>query len=120
MEKIKRYWKGILIAFLVIFSLNKCTVACNRATKIDNLEHANQDYKTAYDSLLKVNDIQKIRLDDSQKSNESYAGIATTNQNALIKKNDSLRGEITKLNSTINSLKSENAKLKQENKNLKK
>lgn len=105
---------------LVIFSLNKCTVACNRATKITNLEKANQDYKASYDSLLKVSDIQKIRLDDSQKSNESYAGIATTNQNALIKKNDSLRGEITKLKSNVSDLKVENNKLKSEIKSLKK
>ena len=35
MEYIKKNWKIILIAILVIFSLNKCTVACNRDTTIN-------------------------------------------------------------------------------------
>ena len=34
MNYIKKHWKEILIAMLVVLSLNKCTVACNRDTKI--------------------------------------------------------------------------------------
>ena len=36
MKFIKKNWKIILIVLLVIFSLNKCTVACNRSHTIDN------------------------------------------------------------------------------------
>lgn len=30
MEKIKKYWKEILIGLLVLFGMNKCTQSCNR------------------------------------------------------------------------------------------
>lgn len=38
MEKIKKYWKEILLVFFVLLSLNKCTVACNRDSKIHKQE----------------------------------------------------------------------------------
>lgn len=37
MNKIKKNWKNILLVVLVLFSLNKCTQSCNRASKIDKL-----------------------------------------------------------------------------------
>lgn len=35
MNKIKKNWKEILIGLLVIFCMNKCTVSCNRGSKLD-------------------------------------------------------------------------------------
>ena len=35
LDKIKKNWKTILIAVLIIFGMNKCTQSCNRQIKID-------------------------------------------------------------------------------------
>ena len=35
LDKIKNNWKIILIAILMLFSLNKCTQSCNRQIKIN-------------------------------------------------------------------------------------
>ena len=35
LDKIKKNWKTMLIAILILFGLNKCTQSCNRQTKID-------------------------------------------------------------------------------------
>lgn len=45
MNKIKKNWKEILIAVLIIFGMNKCTVSCNRGSKLDkaNLEIVTKD-----------------------------------------------------------------------------
>ena len=50
MNKLKKNWKEILIAILILFGMNKCTVSCNRGSKLNK---ANQEivYK---DSLNKV------------------------------------------------------------------
>ena len=36
---IKTNWKNILLFVFIIFSLNRCTVACNRSYQIDKAEH---------------------------------------------------------------------------------
>lgn len=45
MNKIKKNWKEILIVILIIFGMNKCTVSCNRGSKLDkaNLEIVTKD-----------------------------------------------------------------------------
>ena len=50
MNKLKKNWKEILIVLLILFGMNKCTVSCNRRSKLNK---ANQEivYK---DSLNKV------------------------------------------------------------------
>ena len=112
MEWIKTHWKEILIGLLIIFSLNKCTVACNRANKLNDEQKNNIELIQKVDSLLKVNDILSVRLDDGQKSQNTYATIATSNQKALIDTIESLR-------IALSAKTKENNKLIQENKILK-
>lgn len=120
MEWIKKHWKEVLIGLLIIFSLNKCTVACNRANTVDKLNKANTELTTAVDSLSKLNDILSIRLDDGEKSQTTYQNIAIGNQKALIDSIANLRSELSKLKNKISNLQNENTKLKQENNVLRK
>ena len=119
MEFIKKHWAKIIIALLIIFSLNKCTVACNRATKIDkqSIEIVQKDsiIKVQSDSL----NILKIRWSDAQTSQTAYRGIAMGNQQDLINQVESLTNIKNEYEHQINNLKNENNKLKQENNNLK-
>lgn len=52
MEKIKKYWKEIIIVILVIFGLNKCTQSCSRSSEINKL---NTEI-VSKDSIIKVYD----------------------------------------------------------------
>lgn len=73
-EKLKKNWKTILIVLLALFSLNKCTVSCNRGQK---LTKANKEL-VQKDSSIKV-------MSDS---------IKTLNQtiNSLSTQTDMLKG----------------------------
>ena len=113
MDWIKKHWKEVLIGLLIIFSLNKCTVACNRANTVAGLNKEKTVLVQKVDSLSKVTDILSIRLDDGQKSQNAYQNIATGNQKALI-------DSITNLRKELNIVKKENLKLKQDNNNLRK
>lgn len=119
MEKIKKNWKTILIGLLVIFSLNRCTVACNRDTKINKqqVELKQQDsiIKSQKDSL----NILKIRWDDSQRSQNTYQEIAIGNQNELVNTIIELKNENSIKDAKINSLVNENTQLKKEYTKLK-
>jgi len=119
MEKIKKYWKEILIGLLIIFSMNKCTVACNRSTKLDKQETE----ITQKDSVIKVQadslNILKIRWSDAQNSQSTYQGIALGNQQELVKEITELKDENSSLVIKISNLESENLKLKRENSSLK-
>lgn len=115
MNWIKKHIKEILIVMLLLFSLSKCTQSCNRDSRIHQLEQEKAQYEVWCDSLTRISDIQQIRLDDSQKSNESYIGIATNNQRALINENDSLRKYIKKVDMLNDQLAKENARLVKEN-----
>jgi len=119
MNFIKIHWKEILIALLVIFSLNKCTVACNRDTKINK----QQTELAQKDSLIKVQsdslNILAIRWADSQKSQSTYQGIALGNQHTLINEVESLNNVVNAYKNQVNALKSQNEKLKKENNQLK-
>ena len=119
MEKIKKNWKTILIGLLVIFSLNRCTVACNRDTKVNKqqVELKQQDsiIKSQKDSL----NILKIRWDDSQRSQNTYQEIAIGNQNELVNTIIELKNENSIKDAKINSLVNENTQLKKEYTKLK-
>ena len=120
MEWIKKHWKEVLIGLLIIFSLNKCTVACNRGNTVNELNLTNSVLVQKVDSLTKVNDILSVRLDDGQKSQNAYQNIATGNQKALIDSIAKLRSELNSTQRKLNSIQNENIKLRQENNNLRK
>lgn len=105
MEKIKKNWKTILIVLLVIFSLNKCTVSCNRGSKLSQAEQT----ISKQDSAIKV-------MSDSIKSlNVTIANLADKNGmlsefNKQQSKSDSLnratqKEQMRQVNSVINRLK---------------
>lgn len=112
MNKIKQYWKEILIGLLIVFGLNKCTVACNRSTKID----VQQTELVQKDSIIKIQsdslNILRIRWNDAQNSQSTYQGIALGNQQELINQINTLKQEKEILYSKINNLNNENSKLK--------
>lgn len=112
MNKIKQYWKEILIGLLIVFGLNKCTVACNRSTKID----VQQTELVQKDSIIKIQsdslNILRIRWNDAQNSQSTYQGIALGNQQELINQINTLKQEKEILSSKINNLNNENSKLK--------
>ena len=112
MNKIKQYWKEILIGLLIVFGLNKCTVACNRSTKID----VQQTELVQKDSIIKIQsdslNILRIRWNDAQNSQSTYQGIALGNQQELINQINTLKQEKESLSSKINNLNNENSRLK--------
>jgi len=104
-EKIKQHWKVILLCFFAVLWMNRCSVACSRESKIENLE----DHIEYRDSLLSERDsvinilnnelILKNALLDSEKShNDNFTSIATDNQAELLKKVYNLTEENRKLN----------------------
>ena len=111
MEFIKKNWKIILIALLIVFSLNKCTVACNRDTKINK----QQIELVQKDSL----NILKIRWNDAQKSQDTYQGIAMGNQQELVNTIGEMKTTIEFMTNKVQTLTNENNSLKRENKQLK-
>ena len=119
MKNIKKYWREILLSIFVIFSLNKCTVACNRDTTINkqNIEILQKDsiIKVQTDSL----NILKIRWNDAQNSQSTYQGIAMGNQQELIKQINELKVEKDNIQNKLDILTTENYKLKKENQQLK-
>ena len=119
MEFIKKHWKEILIGLLIVFSLNKCTVACNRDTKINK----QQIELVQKDSIINVQkdslNILKIRWNDAQKSQDTYQGIAMGNQQELVNTIGEMKTTIEFMTNKIQSLTNENTTLKRENKQLK-
>lgn len=119
MEKVKKYWKEILIGLLVIFCLNKCTTSCSRGRTIkkQNIEIVQKDsiIKSQSDSL----NILKIRWTDAQKSQSTYQGIAMGNQQELVNTVGEMKTTIETMTTKIQQLTNENNKLKKENKQLK-
>ena len=112
MEYIKKNWHIILIAILVIFSLNRCIVACNRDNKISQqqIEIVHQDSvnKNQLDSIKMLT----VRWDENQKGQENYQNLATGTKQELT-------NTIDELNNKIKTITNENNQLKQENKQLK-
>ena len=54
MNKIKQYWREVLIGLLVIFGLNKCTQSCNRATTIDEQTNRIDIITSQKDSVISI------------------------------------------------------------------
>lgn len=111
MNKIKKNWKSILIVLLVLFSLNKCTVSCNRQGIIDkqNIEIVKQD------SLIKAQN-DSIRILNVELIGKNDKEDALNNAHNL--GNDYYTYTISKLNDSIKSLKSSNTKKDKEIKKL--
>ena len=101
MNKIKKNWKTILIVLLVLFSLNKCTVSCNRQGIIDkqNIEIVKQD------SLIKAQN-DSIRILNVELIGKNDKEDALNNAHNL--GNDYYTYTINKLNDSIKNLKSSN------------
>lgn len=111
MNKIKKNWKSILIVLLVLFSLNKCTVSCNRQGVIDkqNVEIVKQDsiIKAQNDSIRILN-VELIGKNDKEDALNNAHNLG----------NDYYTYTISKLNDSIKSLKSSNVKKDKEIKKL--
>lgn len=76
MNKIKQYWKEIVIGLLLMFCLNKCTQSCNRATVIDEKTSMIEQITNHCDSIVGVlNDsINKLNI-KLQVYEEKVAGL---------------------------------------------
>lgn len=119
MGKIKKYWKEILICLLIVFSLNKCTVACNRDTKINKqqteLIQKDSIIKSQADSLKAFS----IRWEENQRGQANYQNLATGTKQELVNIIDEMKNTIEFMTNKIQQLTSENNQLKKENKQLK-
>lgn len=118
MEKIKKYWKEILLCLLLLFAMNKCTTSCSRGNVVEQqkTEIVQKDsiIRAQADSL----NVLKIRWNDAQSNQATYQGIATGNQRELVSQIEALNIEKSTLQSKINSLTQENNKLKRDNQQL--
>lgn len=114
MKNIKKYWREILLGLFVIFSLNRCTIACNRDSQINKqkIELIQKDsiVKVQGDSLTILN----IRWNDAQNSQTTYQGIALDTKQELINQVNILESEKKSLNERIKKLELENKNLKNE------
>ena len=119
MEFIKKNWKIILIALLIMFSLNKCTVACNRDTKINKqqIELVQKDsiIKAQADSLNAFS----IRWEENQKGQANYQNLAIGTKEELVNTIGDMKNTIEFMTNKIQTLTNENNSLKRENKQLK-
>ena len=119
MNYIKKHWKEILIALLVVFSLNKCTVACNRDTKISK----QQIELVQKDSIIKVQtDSLKafsIRWEENQRGQANYQNLAVGTKEELVNTIGEMKNTIEFMTNKIQMLTNENTQLKKENKQLK-
>jgi inorganic pyrophosphatase len=98
---LNKYWKNIVIVILVLFSLNKCTVSCNRGNKLKqtNIEIIQRD-----SVITDMNDTIKHLKSEIQILNEKLTGI----QNVANAKDEAIRNitEAKKnINVTVNSKK---------------
>lgn len=119
MDFIKKNWKIILIILLVLFGMNKCTVSCNRGTKINK----QQTELVQKDSIIKAqSDSLKmfaIRWDENKKGQENYQNLAVGTKQELSNTIDDMKNTINMMTIRIQTLTNENTKLKKENKQLK-
>ena len=119
MEFIKKNWKIILIVLLIVFSLNKCTVACNRDTKINKqqIELVQKDsiIKAQADSLNAFS----IRWEENQKGQANYQNLAIGTKEELVNTIGDMKNTIEFMTNKIQTLTNENNVLKKENKQLK-
>ena len=69
MNKLKKNWKEILIVLLILFGMNKCTVSCNRGSK---LKKANQE-------IVYKDSLNKAMTDSIKSLNVTIANLADKN-----------------------------------------
>ena len=69
MNKLKKNWKEILIVLLILFGMNKCTVSCNRGSK---LTKANQE-------IVYKDSLNKVMTDSIKSLNVTIANLADKN-----------------------------------------
>ena len=119
MEFIKKHWKEILLALLIVFSLNKCTVACNRDTKINKLQTEIVQKDSIINKQKEDLDVLKIRWADAMSNQSTYQGLALGTKKELLDSINILKSEKhlmyeknRKLELEINNIKKENKQLK--------
>lgn len=119
MNNIKKHWKEILIGLLIVFSLNKCTVACNRDTKINK----QQIELIQKDSIIKVQadslNAFSIRWEENQRGQANYQNLAVGTKEELVNTIGEMKNTIEFMTNKIQTLTKENTQLKKENKQLK-
>ena len=54
MNWIKTHWKEIIIVFLLIFSLNKCTQSCSRGNAINQISIEKVQIENTKDSIIGI------------------------------------------------------------------
>ena len=119
MEFIKKHWKEILLALLIVFSLNKCTVACNRDTKINKLQTEIVQKDSIINKQNKDLDVLKIRWADAMSNQSTYQGLALGTKKELIDSINILKSEKKLIYEKNKKLELEIINIKKENKQLK-
>lgn len=69
MNKLKKNWKEILIVLLILFGMNKCTVSCNRGSKLNKV---NQE-------IVYKDSLNKVMTDSIKSLNVTIANLADKN-----------------------------------------
>lgn len=69
MDKLKKNWKEILICILILFAMNKCTVSCNRGSKLNK---ANQE-------LVYKDSVNKVMSDSIKSLNVTISNLSDKN-----------------------------------------
>lgn len=105
MDKIKKNWKTILVLLLIVFSLNKCTVSCNRGSKLNKAEK----------EIVTKDSTIKVMMDSIKSLNVTIANLSDKNGmlaefNRQQSKSDSLnratqKEQMNQVNSVISRLK---------------
>jgi uncharacterized Zn-finger protein len=102
--KLKKNWKIILICMLTIFSLNKCTVSCNRQGVINKHEIT----ISKLDSIINIQN-DSIKYLNLELNNERSKGLVVKDAHNL--GNDYYTYTINKLNDEIKHKDAEIKKL---------
>lgn len=119
MEFIKKHWKEILLALLIVFSLNKCTVACNRNTKINKLQTEIVQKDSIINKQKEDLDVLKIRWADAMSNQSTYQGLALGTKKELLDSINILKSEKNLIYEKNRKLELEISNIKKENKQLK-
>lgn len=105
MKKLKKNWKEILIVLLILFGMNKCTVSCNRGSKLNK---ANRE-------ILYKDSLNKVMTDSIKSLNVTIANL--TDKNGMLSefnrqqtKSDSLnraaqKEQLNQVKNMVNRLK---------------
>lgn len=105
MNKLKKNWKEILIVLLILFGMNKCTVSCNRGSKLNK---ANKE-------IVYKDSLNKAMADSIKSLNVTIANL--TDKNGMLSefnrqqtKSDSLnraaqKEQLNQVKNMVNRLK---------------